>query len=110
MKTPLQFKNAQEMLDTIQRGTDLYNPECGIYVFVYNDEGSICYYSIDREQASELAAKVKVTDEYWGAFLGWGGHIIDVPDHECWEEGMAVPLDFCKEVYRGQWFDTRNWE
>ena len=47
----IKFNSAEEMLAEIQSGTDLYSPELETYVFIYTDNGSICYYSIDKEEA-----------------------------------------------------------
>lgn len=67
------FNSGQKMYDFIESGGDLYSPSIETYVFVYNEEGSICVYTgIDSEYAKELDSG----DEYWGAYLGWRGSAI----------------------------------
>lgn len=94
------FNSAQEMLDCIQKGTDLYNPKTETYVFVYSEAGSIAYYSIDNEEAKELQRKAEENDEYWGAFLGPGGWIVDDPSSDFYNEGDETNLDWCEERYK----------
>lgn len=96
------FNNGEEMLRYIQRGYDLYNTEKEIYVFEYNAYGSICYYHIDNETAEEL----KKEDDYWGAYLGVGGYIIDDPSYEFFEDGDESNLDWCNDNYTGEWEDV----
>ena len=109
-KSAIVFASAEDMLNTINRGTDLYSPDLEMYVFSYNDFGSICVYDIDKDEAKELSRQAQEHDEYWGAFLGWGGGIIDEPDHPCYEDGRETPLDFCKEFYAaGEWYSTSDW-
>ena len=102
------FNSAEEMLNTITGGTDLYCPEEEIYVFVYNDLGSICLYSVDKEQARELDELSFETGEYWGAFLGWGGRIIDsdewyAKNNEIHHDYQESPIEWCKEMYTHNW-------
>ena len=97
----MKFNSAQEMLDVIvKEENDLYNPNTETYVFVYSDCGSICYYSIDKEHAKKLAKLKEETGEYWGAFLGPGGWIVDDPSHELYDEGDETPLDWCENYYK----------
>lgn len=98
------FVNGKAMLENILNGADLYNREKEIYVFRYNDAGSIAYYYIDNEEAEELAKlKEESEEEYWGAFLGVGGWIIDDPECESYEEGEETNLDWCNDNYEGNW-------
>ncbi len=104
----MEFNSAQEMLDVIQSGTDLYNPRLGIYVFVYSNAGSISYYSITDEHARELAKLAKENDEYWGAFLGPGGSIVDDPGSDFFD-GRETNLDWCEDMYKEDgWIDTKE--
>lgn len=98
----MKFASAKEMLDYINDNHDLYSPTAETYVFNYNDVGSICTYSIDAEEATELAKEVaKNPDElYWGALLGPGGEIWDDTKHDCWEEGQATNLDCCESLIK----------
>lgn len=85
MVKQMKFKNAKEMLDLIQSGTDLYNVKTGDYVFLYSNEYAIAAYNFDIEYAKELSSHS--AGEYWGALLGVGGYI--------YENGEE--LEWCKE-------------
>lgn len=99
---PLQFSSGQEMLDLIIAGHDLYSAEKQLYVFCYNDVGSVAYYQLDLDEARELAQKPAVLKgEYWGAYLGIGGRICDDPSYELFTDGDFSNLDFCEEHYQG---------
>lgn len=81
----MRFKTGQEMLDYIHTGNDLYCEETGLYLFEYNDRGAVCYYNISNEKARDLQKLSEIYDgEYWGGFLGVGGHIIE-PEGENYE-------------------------
>lgn len=96
----VEFSSAEEMLKAIQDGKDFYNPYTGIYVFVYNDAGSIAYYSLDESEAEQLQKMSDENDgEYWGAFLGWGGWIVDDPSYEDFDPVRQTNLEWCEEVY-----------
>ena len=95
----MKFTTAQEMLEFIQDGNDLWSQSAETYVFVYNDAGSICIYSINKEKAKQLASDAKKYDEYWGAFLGIGGSIYDDPSYEDYTEDQMSNLDLCEELY-----------
>lgn len=111
------FKNWQEMYDLLVSGVDLYNTTEGIYVFSYNDANALCYYFLDREEAEEIAKQAVEVNEYWGAFLGVGGHILDDTEYECYrysenEEERALYLepsyDFCKEKFALDGWENTN--
>ena len=99
----MRFKSGEEMLTIIQEGIDLYNKEKEIYVFVYNVEGSICYYNINNKEAEKLKQQSKECCDGWAAFLGFGGWVVDDPSHELFEEGDESNLDWCNENYEGEW-------
>ena len=80
--------DSKGMLQFILDGQDLYSPGSMLYVFQYNDRGSICSYTLSISEAYDLDSK----EEYWGAYLGFGGHIHDP------ERGEA--LNWCKENYK----------
>lgn len=104
------FKNGEEMLRYLRTNGDLYSPTYMMYVFLYNECGSIARYDVSNEQASMLAAKsVEHDGEYWGAFLGCGGEIYDSPESEHYEEGCCTPLAFCNEYAGAVWIDTKDW-
>lgn len=107
----MRFNNGKEMLHEIVGNlTDLYSPEKETYVFLYNDCDSICLYSIDEDEAVRLATEAGNSDEeYWSAFLGWGGEIIDDPSYEDYREGSETPLEWCEAMYDGEWIDTRDY-
>ena len=93
------FNSAEDMLNFIQNGNDLWSESEGLYVFVYNEDGAICTYSIDITQARELSLKAELYDDYWSAFLGWGGAIYDEPEN----------LELCEELYMvSDWKLTSN--
>lgn len=102
----LSFASGQEMYDFITKEEvgydgDLYNGELEQYVFLYNGTGSICVYSgIDREEATELAKKVREHGDYWAAFLGWqGSAIYDTPDYENNPPETNEALEWCEGCF-----------
>lgn len=108
-KRNVRFSNAEEMLEYIQKENDLYSPSTEQYVFVYNDHGSLCWYSrITIEQAKELDKG----DEYWGAYLGWyGSEICDTDDYLREVQGVENPeneaLISCMSEYMiTDWLDV----
>lgn len=84
------FQSGADFYDAIEN-SDLYSEEKCLYVFLYNDAGAVCVYSIQKEEAEYLEVKAKEHDEYWGAFLGIGGEIYD------------DPMEFCDKEYTGIW-------
>ena len=103
----MKFKSAQEMLSFVQNGNDLWSPSKCVYMFIYNDLGSICAYdNIDIECAKELAQE----DEYWGAYLGMSGSAIyDSSDYlkeypEMESADKITAMDFCQSMY-----DVTDW-
>ena len=109
----IHFADAKEMNDLITGGTDLYCPSEELYAFVYNDEGSICYYGIGQYEAVELQKEAARDEEYWGAYLGVGGHICDTPEY-LMENGYTNPeehykaMDFCEDYYDREWIKTSD--
>lgn len=97
------FATPEEFLKSIQDGNDYYNPDKGIYVFVYNDAGSIAYYFLDDEEVVNLRDQSEEDGEYWGAHLGVGGYICEDPSYEDYKSGDFTNLDFCKQVYKLDW-------
>ena len=96
------FNSAEEMLDALISGEDLYNVATGTYVFGYNDCGSIAVYDLSYEEAAELQEQTEEYEEgemYWGAFLGPGGSIYDDPSYEYYTEDQPSNMDFCEEYY-----------
>ena len=102
----MRFESGKEMLDCIY-DTDLYNAEKEIYVFQYNEVGSIACYNISNKEAEKLRELSKENDgEYWGAFLGIGGYIYDDPEYDGFEEGDYSNLDWCNDNFEGEWEDA----
>lgn len=97
----MKFATAEEMLDYINDNNDLYSSLEEIYVFNYNEGGSIASYHIDEEEAKRLSRLVKTSEEgYWGSFLGVGGEIYDYPSHECYREELLTNLEYCQELIK----------
>ena len=97
------------MLNVLKDGIELYNPSKELYVFTYNDCGSVCVYNIDIDEALKLKNDTELMNEYWGACLGVGGSIYDDPMYEWFEDGETSNRDFCQQTYEGVWYDTRGW-
>ena len=113
------FADGDAMYKYLTAGNDLYNKETGEYVFQYNDAGALCTYYLKPETAKEIAAKAKEDDEYWGAYLGGGGTILDDPNNDEYRFSkddykrnlyLEPSFTFCKENFakRG-WVDTREY-
>lgn len=107
----MRFESAKDMYETVSI-TDLYNEKLELYVFLYNEPGALCYYPIDPEEADELRKLSEEHDEeYWGAFLGIGGYILDNYDYsphnyepdeytnEMYELYLKPSYEFCEEYY-----------
>lgn len=101
----MRFKNGKDMLECLHDSWEFYNPKKEIYVFEYNSAGSICYYNIDNEEANRLRILKEESnnEEYWGAFLGVGGWIVDDPSYEDYQEGDYSNLDWCNDNFDGDW-------
>ena len=105
----MRFNSGKEMLDKIKvEERDLYNKDSCLYVWVYNDVGSIGYGYVWPEDVDKMRALSKETGEYWGAFINafsqsW---VVDDPDCEDYKEGDYSNLDFCNDKYEGEWEDV----
>jgi len=115
----MKFKNAKQMYDYVCKGNDLYSKSNGIYVFVYNDVGAFCVYSLHPEEVVNLIKDSKEYGDYWGAFLGWkGSTILDdsnydkyryVKDEGKWSLYAKPTLAFCEETYMiDDWMNTND--
>lgn len=95
------FKNWREMYNTLCNGKDLYNPNIGKYVFVYNENGALCTYNLNQKEAINVAKEAN--GNTWSSVLGTGGCILDAMTLN--KEGSLQPsYDFCKENYeKGGW-------
>ena len=112
-KKTISFASGQEMYDYITTPAsgleyDLYNSELELYVFLYNDTGSICVYSgIDRAEATELAKKGREHGDYWAAFLGWkGSAIYDTPNYENNPPATNEALEWCEGCFNHSAWQT----
>lgn len=75
------YHNARALYDAITSDEDFYCEEEGIYVWHYNDNAAIAYYTgITKEYAAELSRKAKTTGEYWENIIPFHGYIIDHED------------------------------
>lgn len=101
----MRFSNAKEMYEYLNSGHDLYHPESGIYVFSYNDRGALCKYCLSKDQVKEISERSKQNhDEYWGAFLEFGGGILE-------DDKVSInpSLEFCEKHYQeSDWLNTIN--
>ena len=103
----MRFESWEAMYEHIAAGHDLWSPEMGTYVFVYNDRGAICTYNIDAQEAAKLNESCT---EYWGAMLGPGGYILDADEYrdidtECY---LAPSHEFCKAFYDAEWVECED--
>lgn len=104
------FDSGMEMLDFPQAGKDLYNPETDAYVFVYNEDKAIAYYSVSKEDAKKYAKIEADTGEYWGSNLGVGGYIYENQLSENYDKSKVSSRDFCNEHFNeGVWVKTTDY-
>lgn len=109
-KCEKKFNSGKEMLDFLQAGKDLYNPETGAYVFVYNEDKAIAYYSISKEDAKKYAKIEANTGEYWGSNLGVGGYIYEDQLSENYNISKMSSRNFCDEHFgEGVWVKTTDY-
>lgn len=88
------FRNWREMYDTLNNGNDLYNPIINKYVFVYNENGALCTYNLDKEEAMNVSKNAN--GDTWSSVLGTGGCILDAMTLSK-EESLQPSYDFCKD-------------
>ena len=93
----MNITSKEQLEGLLQAGTDLYNEETGIYVFLYNEKGAIAHYALTIAQAKDLAKTTRETgEEYWASLLGPGGYVVEPEDVSEWcenhwrEEGWVV--------------------
>ena len=105
------FNSAQEMLDCILDGNDLYNPNIESFVCIYNGYGSIVEFAISKRYAKTLAKESKGTDEGWYALLTPHGYIYDDPSCDFFEDGDTTNLQWCEDHYNiDGWINTEEVE
>lgn len=93
----MKFNTGKEMYEYLKKGHDLYNAEIGIYVFLYNENGSLYVYNLTMDHAARLCKKARENHEKWSHFLGADGEIYDPYDAIILCEGT------CQQ---GNWIDT----
>lgn len=103
----MKFNNTKEILNYLQSDGDLYSAEAEIYAFCYNSRGAIAYYYISEKEASKLADQAREFDDYWGAFLGVGGRIIE-PDDDNYEWFDNPEETIMKDWVLYEWEDTET--
>ncbi len=98
----MKFKSADEMYHAIvQNDVDLYNPENNLFVFHYDENGSIATYDVLPKEAVELetASRENQADETWSSQLGAGGYIYE----------KAEAVEFCRDNYdKDGWMSCRD--
>lgn len=114
----MKFENGKQMYEYLISEGDLYSKSLGIYAFEYNAAHAICIYHLDPNEVAELVKRSKETNEYWAAFLGPGGSILDDEDYDEYryvedEERRALylrpSLEFCEESFNAKdWIDTND--
>ena len=114
----MRFKNGKEMFDYLITGKDLYSPSERIYIFVYNDSDALCYYYLSYQEVLEILNDKGNSDEYWGAYLGIGGRILDDGEYDDDEHRyfgtqemldlyLQPSYDFCENYYDiDDWMNT----
>lgn len=102
----MKFNNGKEMYDYLQNSGDLYCEASETYVFMYNEAGALCYYHVSPEEAKELSVKAREMEDYWGAFLGTGGCILDEEEPEY---SIKPSFDFCDEQFNKDWIPTSDY-
>lgn len=103
----LKFKKWEDMYKLLISGTDLYNPKTGCYVFSYNDAGALCYYKLKMDEVLDLIEQSKRDGEYWGAYLGTGGYVLDDMNYRNgFKKYLQPSFDFCKNNYTDEWVKT----
>ena len=115
----MKFDSWKEMYNYVIEGNDLYCPETKTYIFVYNDADALCCYYLKDGEADELVAKSqKYNNDYWSAFLGFGGEVLDDLRYTKYQYSKSEILrraylkrsfDFCKQNYKYFWINTKNY-
>lgn len=103
------FINGEQMLNTITVNCiDIYNTELRLYVFCYNENGSIAVYDITSRRALELSEEAADVDECWSAFLGPGGKIYDSLEYKKQQGLLQGDIDEA-QLFCEQYFDKGEW-
>jgi phytoene dehydrogenase-like protein len=105
----MEFQDGKEMYEYLKHH-DLYDKESEVYVFLYNEDGALCTYDVTMEEACSLAEKSAEDDgQYWGAYLGPGGTVLDNTEYEPEQELYLQPsYDFCDRTFDKGWTDIAD--
>lgn len=103
------FNSPEEMLEFLQGACDLYNPENGAFVWLWNDAGSIAVDTLSAEDILEILP-CKEEGESWSGYIPGGATIWDDPSYEDYDEGAETNLDYCREHYQEDWVDCDEYE
>lgn len=64
-----------EIFTDLCTGHDLFHPETGRYIFDYNEDHDLCYYTLSEDQAENLRNRDDLSTA-WSDHLGIGGTIV----------------------------------
>ncbi len=101
----VRFDSAEAMFSFLQSAHDLYNPETGEYVWLYNEVGSIAVDKLSEEDILRIL-KEREPGESWSGYIPGGADIWDDVNYD----GYKVPkgctnLDYCEGHYADNWVD-----
>lgn len=101
----VRFNSEQEMLCYLQNAHDLYNPETGEYVWLYNEAGSIAVDKLSKEDILRILNE-REPGESWSGYIPGGADIWDDVSYD----GCKVPdgctnLDYCKGHFAEYWVE-----
>lgn len=116
----IKFNSAQEMLSYLQSARDLYNPETGEYVWLYNEAGSVAVDKLSDEDIHRILKEREVfciledkeEGESWSGYIPGGA---DIWDDVSYDDEGKVPkgctnLDYCEGYYAENWVDCKEYE
>ena len=103
----LKFESAKDMYDRLIDGLDIYSPTKELFIFLYNAEGAIAHYDIDRKEAERLVKDSMETGESWSGILGRGGYIIDTFNNG---KDISPIIDYLENLYEEVWVTTDDYK
>ncbi len=95
------------MYDRLIDGLDIYSPTKELFIFLYNAEGAIAHYDIDRKEAERLVKDSMETGESWSGILGRGGYIIDTFNNG---KDISPIIDYLENLYEEVWVTTDDYK
>ena len=101
----MKFESAKDMYDAACCN-DLCNKELGLFVFLSNDLGALCYHHIDEEEYKKLK-KAAADGKYCTVCLSAGGYFLEDIDYdpneydedEWYDLYLAPSYEFCERYY-----------